>query len=95
MDVNPQTTGKSSDHQMTSFSDSASHAAVNVAPVILPLTFSTINGPCLARPERLPAAAGCLPSAPSPFSADSSLLAGPLPFSPLGPLAFLFFSFQF
>lgn len=81
---------------MTLFSDSASHAAVNAAPVVLPLTLSSINGPCRARPERLPAADGSPPSAPSPFSADSSLpAAGPLPLSPLAPLASLFFAFQF
>lgn len=87
---------KSSAHPMTLFSDSASHAAVNAAPVILPLTVSTINGPCRARPERLPAAAGSPLSAPSPFSADSSLPAvGPVPLSPLAPLASVFFAFQF
>lgn len=81
---------------MTFFSDSASHAAVNAAPVILPLTVSSINGPCRARPERLPAADGSPPSARTPFSADSSLLAaGPVPLSPLAPLASLFFAFQF
>lgn len=84
---------KSSAHEMTLFSDSASHAAINAAPVILPLTVSTINGPCRARLERLPAAAGSPPSAPSPLSAVSSLPdVGPVP---LSPLASVFFAFQF
>lgn len=87
---------KSSAHEMALFSDCASHAAVNAAPVILPLTVSTISGPCCAQPECLPAAAGSPPSAASPLSADSSLPAvGPVPFSPLAPLASEYFSFSF
>lgn len=88
--------GKSSAHQMTLCSYCASHAAIKAAPVILPLTVSTINGPFRARPERLPAVAGSPLSAPSPLSAASSLRAvGPLPLSPLAPLASVFFGFQF
>lgn len=93
--LRPKSLLKSSVHQMTLVSDSASHAAIIAAPVILPLTVSSINGPCLARPERLPAAADSppsTPSAPSPFSA-----VGPMPLPPLAPLAPLpsvFFVYQ-
>lgn len=81
-------------HHMTS-SEIASHAAVNIAPVILPPSVSSNSQPCCALPERLPAAAGSSSSAPSPFSGDSSLPAdGPVPLSPLVSLASQFFAFQ-
>lgn len=84
----------SSAHHMTS-SEIASHAAVNIAPVILPPSVSSNSQPCCARPERLPGAAGSSSSAPSPFSGDSSLPAdGPVPLSPLVYLASQFFAFQ-
>lgn len=91
-----KSTVKSSAIQMTLLSSDASHAAIKAASVVLPLTVSTTNGPCRARPERLPAAAGAPPSALSPFSADSSLPAvGPVPLSPPAPLASGLFAFQF
>lgn len=88
---------KSSARQMTSVSDDASHAAIKAASAVLPLTVSTVSGPCRAWPERLPAAAaGAPPSAPSPFSADSSRPAvGPVPLSPPAPLASGVFAFRF